>query len=240
MTAAEASRVSGVASLGAWARVNEVLQPASRREQIAIALREAIVSGAIAAGQQLKQDELSAHFNVSPAPVREALRQLESEGLVEHYPNRGVFVTDVPVEEALEVLLPVRLLVENYALSRTAVRLDANLVTQMEAQIAAMRRGADEGDVKLINDADVRFHELAVEASDAHHTIQLWHSVESRIRLQFSRLTPWHANLQYVADEHTELLSALQKGDAAELESVLKQHIVGTSARLMEHEQPPL
>jgi DNA-binding GntR family transcriptional regulator len=222
------------ASLRAWTRTNGAVPPASSRKLIATSLREAIVSGGIAAGEQLKQDELAAHFHVSPAPVREALRQLESEGLVQHHPNRGVFVTDVPADEVRGVLLPVRLLLEDYALQRVAASLDEALVQGLEGQIAVMQQGADDRDVAMINEADVRFHELAVEASGAHHTIQLWYSVLPRIRLQLYRLTPRHEDLQYVPEEHRVLLRAMQGGSPEVLTETLRQHIVGASSALMD------
>src|SRR5690606_29569141 len=89
-------------------------------QSIADTLREAIVSGAIPAGAQLKQDALSTDFDVSPAPVREALRQLESEGLAEHSLNRGMFVSDLSEDEALKLLLPIRFIVEHYAMQQIA------------------------------------------------------------------------------------------------------------------------
>jgi DNA-binding GntR family transcriptional regulator len=224
------------ASSTRWALDSPLPQRASWGQSIANSIREAIVSGVIPAGEQLKQDALSADFNVSPAPVREALRQLENEGLVEHYLNRGVFVTDLPDDEALKLLFPIRLLVENYALQQTAERLDPVLVAHLETQIHVMQHGADVHDVALINAADVRFHELAVEASGSRHSIQLWHSILPRIRLQLSRLTPRQRDLHYVAEEHEELLRALQQGDAAKLSFVLKEHITGISARLMGRE----
>jgi DNA-binding GntR family transcriptional regulator len=221
-----------------WAKDSPLPERASLGQSIANSLREAIVSGAIVPGQQLKQDALSLDYRVSPAPVREALRQLESEGLVEHFPNRGVFVTNVPEEEALKLLFPVRLLIEDYALQHTMTRLDAELVAQLEAQIAIMQEGADTHDVGMITAADVRFHQLAVEASGSRHSAQLWHSILPRIRLQFARLTPRQKDLHHVAEEHEELLEALRLGDPAGLSSVLQEHITGISIRLMGQEAP--
>lgn len=206
---------------------------ASSRRVVLLALREAIVAGDIEAGAQLKQDELAAYFHVSPAPVREALRQLESEGLVQHHPNRGVFVTDLSPEEALEVLLPVRLQLEDYAFHRIASDLTAELLIDLETQVELMRDGATHGDIGMINEADVRFHELAVEASGAYHTIQLWHSVLPRIRRQFYVLTPRHPDLQDVPREHVVLLEALRAGNPEQLSAELREHIIGTSSVLM-------
>jgi DNA-binding GntR family transcriptional regulator len=71
------------------------LPVASRRQQVVDLLREDIVTGRLAPGAQLKQDLIAEEFDVSGGPVREALRELESEGLVRHVPNRGVFVSEV-------------------------------------------------------------------------------------------------------------------------------------------------
>lgn len=218
---------------GSWSLPRGVAPVASSRDRVVIALREAIVSGNIAAGAQLKQDELAALFRVSPAPVREALRQLESEGLVRHHPNRGAFVTELPADEVLEVLLPIRLQLELHAFRQLAPSLTPQLVAELEQQIADMDDGAARGDVAMINEADVRFHEIVVEASAAFHTNQLWHSVLPRIRRQFYVLTPRHADLNEVSREHVVLLKALKAGDPQKLGLALRDHIVGTSSALM-------
>lgn len=196
-------------------------------------LRESIVSGAIADGEQLKQEEISRYFDVSPAPVREALRQLESEGLVEHKPNRGVFVTDLTAEEALGVLLPIRLLLEKYALLHLRIPLDPGLQAALVREIENMAAGADRGDIAMINEADARFHELTVNASGGPHTTQLWHSVLPRIRRQLYNLTPLHADLHSVPLEHEALLTAIELGDQDELARALEEHIIGAAAGLI-------
>lgn len=214
-------------------RSDGTFEPASRREQIVIALREAIVRGDIPPGAQLKQDDLKDYFRSSPAPVREALRQLESEGLVEHYLNRGAFVSAVSAEELLAVLLPVRLIVERYALRKAASHLTDELVTQLRHQITLMEEGAEKRDVAAINEADVRFHELVVTASGSFHTIQLWKSVLPRIRVQFYQLAPRHQNLREIAAEHESLLQCLMVGDRQALDAAVQQHIVETSTALL-------
>lgn len=225
-------------SLQKWARSSGGMTVTSGRSLIAASLREGIVSGALAAGEQLKQEELSEHFGVSPGPIREALRQLESEGLVRHYPNRGAFVTDVSADEAVAVLLPVRFLLEKYAFTLVQERLEDTLVAQLQREVDTMQRGADIGDVAMINEADVRFHERVVESSGAYQTIQLWHSVLPRIRMQFYRLTPRHHHLDEVPDEHRHLLQALRDGDPARLAEALEEHIIGTQASLLERGTP--
>jgi len=211
--------------------------PVSRRQQVVDAVRDAIVSGQIVPGEQLKQDQLAAELGVSPAPIREALRQLESEGLVAHQPNRGVFVTEVSIEELFEVLLPVRLAVEVYAFTQSASRLGESDYAELERLVAVMDQGATDSDLVAINEADLGFHELVILASEAPHTIQLWQSVYSRIRAQLYRMAPRHAGLGEIADEHRELLVVLRAGDPAAIRDTLYQHIVVTCQELLKDQR---
>jgi DNA-binding GntR family transcriptional regulator len=203
-----------------------IVWPVSRRQQVVDAVRDAIVAGQIVPGEQLKQDQLAAELGVSPAPIREALRQLESEGLVAHQPNRGVFVTAVSVEELFEVLLPMRLALEAYAFTRSMSLLTEAQYAELERFAAVMDQGAADVDLVAIKEADLRFHEFVIAASEAPHTIQLWRSVHSRIRAQLSRMVPRHADLRTIADEHRKLLNVLRAGDPAAIREILHGHIV--------------
>jgi DNA-binding GntR family transcriptional regulator len=205
----------------------------SVREQVADALREAIVSGDLRPGERLGQERLCALFGVSPGPVREALRQLESEGLVEHFPNRGTFVLDVSEEELSRVLIPVRIVLESEAFKRTARNLSDHDVRRLEAHIADMETGAAKADMGLINEADHRFHEYVLAASGLRHTLQLWRSISPRLRVQFARLAPRHERLSDIAEEHRALLRALRSGEPASIDNALEEHISQSAKELL-------
>lgn len=219
-----------------WARGIAASEPVSRRGQIVDALREAIVTGEIPAGAQLKQDEIGALFHASPGPVREALRELVSEGLVQHHPNRGSFVSDLSTDELLEVVLPVRLLAESYAMNKIAGSPPADLEARLERQIAVMDRGAHDHDLAEVIEADVRFHRIIMDAAGSYHVMQLWQSVLSRIRVQLYRLGPRHRTLDEVPEEHRQLLAALQTADPAVIGAVLHEHIIEASSNLLRAE----
>ena len=86
-------------------------------------------------GAQVKQNEVAEKFKCSPGPVREAMRDLESEGLLEHIPNRGVFVTSISNEEFLHMLLPVRLVMEQFALRNARAKFTPYVVKELQNQI---------------------------------------------------------------------------------------------------------
>jgi DNA-binding GntR family transcriptional regulator len=205
----------------------------SRRGQVAEIVRSAILSGKLVPGDQLKQDDLRAELGVSPTPIREALRELESEGLVTLYPNRGVFVASVSPEELFGVLLPVRLVLERYAVSQLLPKLSDELLAALQQQVSAMEQGAASDDRGSVYEADMAFHELLVASSGAPHTIQLWRAVQPRVRVVMYQLGPRHSSLSEIPAEHVELLNALGRGDPREIDNVLERHIVGDSERLL-------
>lgn len=200
-------------------------------------LREEIITGELRAGQQLKQDVLCGEFALSPGPVREALRQLESEGLAVHYPNHGVFVAEITSEDLLGVLLPVRLAIENHAVPKAAARLGPAGLGELEAIVETMRASTKDGNLALTNELDLRFHEMTVQASGSSQALQLWRSVQPRIRAQIYRLAPRHAAMEEIVLEHRQLLDAIRDGDPGKLRELLEEHIIGSARQLLDGQQ---
>jgi DNA-binding GntR family transcriptional regulator len=192
-----------------------------------LSLRESIIFGELKPGTQLKQDDIAEKFGCSPAPVREALRDLESEGLVEHFHNRGVFVTNISNQEIVEVLLPIRLVLEKYALRNAAEKFTPGIVDNLNEQIEIMRIGAKKEDIRIVTEADVKFHVITMEVASSNQTLQLWKSVLSRIRLEFYRIGP-SPSLVEQAKEHKKLLDAILQNDAKILDKALEEHIIAS------------
>lgn len=204
---------------------------ASRRHQIADWLREQIVKGLIAPGAQLKQDVLAAHLRTSPGPVREALRQLESEGLVQHIPNRGAFVTSVSSDELLGVLLPVRLAIESFAVGTAGA--DPTTLDELRHLVEQMNVAAQAGDLDQLNELDVTFHESIVRSAHSDHALQLWASVQPRIRMQIHRLARRHSTPFAIPEEHRVLLNSIEHDEPEQLRCTLEDHIVTSARRLL-------
>ncbi|GAB2737899.1 GntR family transcriptional regulator [Salinifilum aidingensis] len=209
----------------------------STRGFVVDSLREAIVEGRLPAGSRLGQDQLRAEFATSAAPVREALRQLESEGLVVHYPNRGSFVTEVDAHELRGVLLPVRLQLEQHA-ARHAIAHAATAFWDGLAEIVhAMRSAADHGDLRAVTETDVRFHRTLISEAHSVHATHIWSGIESRIRMQFHILGRPQHRLHSIAEEHEQLLDELRSGDRSRADDALREHIVDAAEQLLD--KPP-
>lgn len=195
-----------------------------RREQVVEALREAIVSGRLEDGERLIEEKIAGELKTSRGPVREALRQLEHEGFVVSYPYRGAVVLGVSDEEVHEVLIPVRLVLERYGFPKAAAEMTEADYAELAKQIWLMNEAARTDDLARSVDADMRFHELVLEHGDQSHTAQVWRTIAPRIRAYFFRYGRL-ADLERIAVEHAELLTALQSRDADAIVEVLERHI---------------
>lgn len=201
------------------------LTQGSRGDGVAAALRQAITDGRMQPGDRLLEIDLAKQLGTSRGPVREALRQLEAEGLVVSYPYRGTMVADVSQDEIEEVLVPIRLIIERFAFRRAMPLITADDVAALAALCADMRKAAEDGDTERLADDDIRFHELVIERSGQTHCLQLWRTIQPRVRAYFRRDAAGHESTYAVAEQHEELLAALTAGNELRLLSAVDEHI---------------
>jgi DNA-binding GntR family transcriptional regulator len=198
------------------------------RSEIAEALRQKITAGELVPGTRIAEDWVSTEMGVSHGPVREALRTLENEGLVVVNAYKGASVIDVSTDELRNVLIPVRFILERQACLRAIGTMTEENFDELGTIVTQMRQTASTNDPQstlALVDLDVKFHELLTEFGHQYHTLQLWRSIESRIRVGFVRLASQHHALDEIADEHEALLKALRTGDPEIISDELEEHI---------------
>jgi DNA-binding GntR family transcriptional regulator len=189
------------------------------REEVKNVLLERILSGHYAPGERLVEIRIAQELGVSQAPVREALRDLESVRFVESVPFRGARVRAVSDAELIEVY-PIRGALEEVAAREAAKRL-AGDVTALDAELRAMAKARD---LREQVEHDVRFHRLIVEASGNSRLIEIWASlqVEARTTITALRtgLTPREA-----AEMHQPIVDALRRRDSRGAGRAIRSHV---------------
>ena len=195
-----------------------------RGQQVVEILRSAIITGSYEPGVRLIEATLSTELGTSRGPVREALRQLENEGLVMSFPYRGAVVLGVSDDEVQEVLIPIRLTLERFSFLRALELMTEEDFAELGKQIWLMEQAALADDLARIVEADLRFHEIVIGASGQTHTVQIWRTIWPRIRAYFYRYGRGQ-DLGRMVSEHRELLAALQSRDPERMLTVLEQHI---------------
>lgn len=192
-------------------------------------LRDAIVRGDLPAGTQLKQDEISTALSVSHIPVREALRQLEAQGLVRIHPNRGATVTQLS-RDSLEDMMEIRASISYYLLRRAVPLMDKMDFDALQFIIEEEKKVSTLLDTETLN---YQFHEALTRKADnvtADVIIEILHANMDRY-LRSCFYTGPDARASSV-QEHQAILDACREGDAEKAATLLHDHILEARARI--------
>lgn len=189
---------------------------------IADILREAILNGTLRGGQQLVQDELAAQFGVSKIPLREALRQLEGEGLVISYLNRGVVVCELSGDE-LQELCDIRIALETSIIRLALPHLTESILIQA-AQILD-QIDYDEQSAEKWGDYNWQFHQTLYAPAGRPQHLALIKTLHTR----FERYLRVHLTLLKYKEqgqaEHRQILAACREKKLALVTQLTEQHI---------------
>jgi DNA-binding GntR family transcriptional regulator len=203
------------------------------REQVREILLERILAHDYAPGDRLVETRIARELGVSQAPVREALRELETLRFVESAPFRGAWVREVSDDELAEIY-PIRAALEDVAARAAAERL-AGRVAPLEREVRAMAKARNlRGQV----DHDVRFHRLIVEASENARLIELWGSLQVESRTMITAIRTGLDPAE-VAARHEPIVDALRRRDADAAGREIRRHVEDFGRMFMEGRDAP-
>jgi len=190
-------------------------------------VRTGIISGRFPSGARITEQEVAATSGVSRTPVREALRRLQAEGLVDFTPNFGAVVTAWSESDADEIF-ELRAMLESYGARRAARLATADQLANLHALAEAQYRESVErgsGYIQRIGDLNNRFHHALQEAAgSARLKRALSALIEAPLMMKtFAKYTP--DDLQRSAQHHLELCSALEARDPDWAASVMSSHV---------------
>lgn len=188
--------------------------------RIARALAQKIIAGDIPPGARLRQDHIAAEFGASHVPVREAFRQLESQGLAENLPRRGVRVTDFDMAELREVA-EMRASLEALALRRAAPKITRAIIEEAEE----LTRLCDISDnVRDWEAANRRFHRIILTPCGMPRLLKTIDDLQmASARFLFAA---WRQNWESRTDhDHRAILDALKKGQTDRACTTLARHV---------------
>lgn len=197
-----------------WAR-------ATKKDQVLEQIRDLIIEGEYRPGSRLYIEEVAEQLNVSPTPVREALRQLETEGLVEAQPRRGVVVAGASFEQIRETYLLRRALEPLAAELATPNLTDAD-VRQLEHLHRQNERALNERDYRLVRRLNRAFHDLLYQAAAAPQLVRFLNMLWARMPFELTAAVPELLTGSFVS--HRKLLDAFRDRDAKRARALMEEH----------------
>jgi DNA-binding GntR family transcriptional regulator len=214
------------------------VQPVPLRTQIALALREAILSGKLRPGDKVVERRVALQLGVSQAAVREALSELEHEGLIAKRPNIGSFVIELSCERIRESLR-VRLQLEPYAMLLASQRLVPRTIHELQALVDRFDDATKAGDAHRLALSDFAFHERIWELAGNDVLLRVLTQVCKPIFAFVSIvLSSSHAPLR-TDDIHQRILDAMVEGDPAGIERIGHLQIEHTWAPYLREDGDP-
>ncbi len=199
------------------------LPRASLSQQIRDQLLDRIMSGALGPGARLIELKIAAEFSTSQAPVREALRELETMGVIETLPNKGARVRTVTDEE-LRQMYDVRAQLESYG-TQLATERRAQLKSSLKSMVTAMRKAAREEDSTAFANHNSSFHRIIIENSGNTILLELWENLNVQTRTM-TNVTRSRRNLMELADSHLPIIDAISSGDENLAHTLAKEHVL--------------
>jgi DNA-binding GntR family transcriptional regulator len=204
--------------------------PKQCREWIVDRLREQILSGAVTPGEWLRQERLAQQYGVSQTPVREALKQLSSEGLLEHVPYRGIRVVQFTLTDVSD-LYECRMFIEGMAARHAASRITEAQVAELREVFERMKARLGPRYIAEYRELNRRFHTIVFDASGRSLLVrtlaQMWAGFPSMLWSNFARTSaaPLPGRAKSDVEEHGAILAALEAHDPDAAESATRRHI---------------
>jgi DNA-binding GntR family transcriptional regulator len=211
--------------------------PESRGLSVDIAerLRGAILSGYFGPGERLGEELLARSMGVSRGPVREALVQLEREGLVVIRRNRGAFVAQLSRED-LEEVQSLRLVIEPLAVRRAILYASAQELDELQrivdAMVAMDPEAITEHDAA---DLDIRFHDLIYRAAKHRRLYDCWSNLRPQIHIVLLNRNVAHEDFrEYLVTSHQQIADSIRTGDELAAVAIIEDHLKGSYERVVQ------
>ncbi|MGW1227847.1 GntR family transcriptional regulator [Streptomyces sp. NPDC001478] len=197
----------------------------SKADLVHESLRAAIAEGKLRPGAKVNMDELARDYGVSKIPVREAVKRLESEGLLVSRVHAGVSVAEVDLTEMRGVFLA-REAIEGLIAGLVAERADGTVIAELDEVQRAMREALDEGAVDRLPGLNTSFHRTLASATGYRILDELTEQLLMTIR-RYRLVAPADPmNWRAVVEEHDTIIAALRAGDASAASEAARAHTV--------------
>ncbi len=200
--------------------------------RVQAAIEEMIAAGELQGGDRVNEIALSERFGTSRGPLREACRALTQVGLLVAIPNRGVFVRELDLREALDVY-DIRASLHELIGSLVAERIRDDEVLELQTMVEAMDRYAEDDDLERYYPANLEFHERLLELAGNERLARMYNNLIKELHL-FRRKGLIQLNSMRISnEEHRQVVDAIAKRDSIAAGAALRNHAMTSKQRLL-------
>lgn len=193
-------------------QINQGMRPTTIKEQVYIGIKNRILDGTFKQGERLHEVNLSKMFNVSRSPVREAIIELVTEGLLESIPNKGVYVKKLSVSDIINIY-ELREVLEQYAIRKSIEKINEDDIRKLEEIRYDLIRSFEENDLETYIKVDTNLHNIFFEICDNDILNDIIGSLYPQIQTFRSMSLSKKDRFEQSLEEHLDIINGLINRD---------------------------
>jgi DNA-binding GntR family transcriptional regulator len=199
------------------------LQNNSISTQVYATIKKDILAGVLQPGERLLVLEIAGRFQISQAPVREALERLKSEGLIDSKPNKGSVVSEITAKEVRDIFV-LREIIEGFAVRESMPKLMERDYQYLGDVLRRMDLAIRDSDLLQILELDMEFHGFFYKLCDNQAVLELWNTMKTKV-MRFMAISNRLRSTDKLVEGHMALIQAIRTGNAAEAELAFVEHM---------------
>lgn len=215
------------------------IAPTALYQEVAERLRQRIFAHELTPGTWIDEQKLAEQYGISRTPLREALKVLASEGLVELKPRRGCYVTEISRQD-LDDIFPLMALLEGRCAGEAVRRAKAVDVALLRSIHDRLEAAAREGKIEAFFEANQEFHRKIQELAGNRWTLSVIQDLRKVLKLSRMHSLSLEGRLQQSLDEHRAIMAGFEAADAAGVETLMHDHLLSGREALAKMEGSPL
>lgn len=203
--------------------IHDTFQSSSISTQVYLSLKKSILEGELSPGERLPVLDIAEKFQISQAPVREALERLKQEGLIIGRRNKGSVVSNITTKEIKDIFV-LREIIEGFAIKQSMPKLREQHYKYMEEIVFSMDRAIKQNDLLMILELDMEFHGFLYELCDNHAVKEFWEHMKTKV-MRFMAISNQTNSTDMLAKGHWDLIQVLREGDIEKAEKHFIDHM---------------
>ena len=200
------------------------IAPTALYQEVAERLRQRIFAHELTPGTWIDEQKLAEQYGISRTPLREALKVLASEGLVELKPRRGCYVTEISRQD-LDDIFPLMAMLEGRCAAEAANRASPTDIAALRENHERLESAARDGRIDAFFEANQEFHKKIQELSGNRWLLSVIQDLRKVLKLSRLHSLSLEGRLQQSLDEHRQIMAALAARNAAEAERLMHDHL---------------
>lgn len=201
------------------------IAPKALYQEVAERLRQRIFAHELTPGTWIDEQKLAEQYGISRTPLREALKVLASEGLVELKPRRGCYVTEVSHQD-IDDIFPLMALLEGRCAADAINRATKTDIVALKAIHERLETAAKEGGIEAFFEANQAFHRQIQELANNRWMLSVIQDLRKVLKRSRMHSLSLEGRLQQSLEEHRSIMAAFEAGDAARAEKVMHDHLL--------------